>query len=118
MTVLDPAGDVVAYDPEVATFRTYCGHCDAPVNADAVWGPDLSGNHPQHTRWGVCPVCTNGILQLATGEIYPEPVKAFETNAQDFFCASLSIVGWLIHAAVGSLGGFGRRLPNRVGLAA
>ena len=47
-----------------------------------------------------------------------EAVKAFETNAQDFFCASLSIVGWLIHAAVGSLGGFGRRLPNRVGLAA
>src|ERR1039458_8157770 len=48
----------------------------------------------------------------------PEPVKAFETSAQDFFCASLSMVGLLIHAAVGSLGGLGLRFPNRHGLAA
>ena len=48
----------------------------------------------------------------------PEPVKAFETRAQDFFCASLSMVGLLIHAAVGSLGGLGFRLPNRQGLTA
>jgi hypothetical protein len=47
-----------------------------------------------------------------------EPVKAFETRAQDFFCASLSMVGLLIHAAVGSLGGLGFRLPNRQGLTA
>jgi hypothetical protein len=48
----------------------------------------------------------------------PEPVKAFETSAQDFVCASFSMVGLLIHAAVGSLGGLGRRFPNRHGLAA
>ena len=41
-----------------------------------------------------------------------------ETRAQDFFCASLSMVGLLIHAAVGSLGGLGFRLPNRQGLTA
>ena len=48
----------------------------------------------------------------------PEPVKANETSSQDFFCASLSMVGLLIHAAVGSLGGLGFRFPNRHGLAA
>ena len=47
----------------------------------------------------------------------PEPVKAFETSAHDYFCASLSMVGLLIHAAVGSLGGLGLRFPNRQGLA-
>jgi hypothetical protein len=47
-----------------------------------------------------------------------EPVKDFETTTYDFFCTSVSIVGLLIHAAVGSLGGLGRRLPNRHGLAA
>lgn len=47
-----------------------------------------------------------------------EPVKAFETSRQDFVCASFSMVGLLIHAAVGSFGGLGRRLPNRHGLAA
>ena len=48
----------------------------------------------------------------------PEPVKAFETIAYGFLCASFSIVGLLIQAAVGSLGGLGWRLPNRHGLAA
>jgi hypothetical protein len=52
------------------------------------------------------------------GDGATEPVKPFETTAYDFFCASVSIVGWLIHAAVGSLGGLGRRFPNRHGLAA
>ena len=47
-----------------------------------------------------------------------EPVKAFETSAQDFFCASFSMLGLLIHAAVGNLGGLGLRFPNRHGLAA
>jgi len=47
-----------------------------------------------------------------------EPVKASETSAQDLFCASFWMVGWLIHAAAGSLGGEGRRFPNRQGLAA
>lgn len=68
----EPAGPSVAYDPEVAsTFRTYCGNCDAPVNAEEIYGPELSGSHPQHTRWLVCPVCTNGILHLESGQIYP-----------------------------------------------
>jgi GAF domain-containing protein len=48
----------------------------------------------------------------------PEPVKEFETIRQPFFCASLSIVGLLIHATVGSFGGDGRRWRNRAGLAA
>ena len=47
-----------------------------------------------------------------------EPVKANETSSQDFFCAPLSMVGLLIHAAVGKLGGLGLRFPNRQGLAA
>ncbi len=47
-----------------------------------------------------------------------EPVKAPETDAQDFFCASFWMVGLLIHATVGSLGGVGRRPQNRRGLAA
>jgi hypothetical protein len=47
-----------------------------------------------------------------------EPVKEFETIRQPFFCASLSIVGLLIHATVGSFGGDGRRWRNRAGLAA
>ena len=48
----------------------------------------------------------------------PEPVKAFETSAHNYFCTSFSMVGLLIHAAVGSLGGLGLRFPNRQGLAA
>jgi hypothetical protein len=55
---------------------------------------------------------------IRTSESQAEPVKAFETSAQDFFCASLSMVSLLIHAAVGSLGGLGLRFPNRHGLAA
>lgn len=55
---------------------------------------------------------------IATALSAPEPVKADETSSQDFFCASLSMVGLLIHAAVGSLGGLGLRFPNRQGLAA
>jgi hypothetical protein len=47
-----------------------------------------------------------------------EPVKPFGTTTYDFFCTSVSIVGLLIHAVVGSLGGLGRRFPNRHGLAA
>lgn len=47
-----------------------------------------------------------------------EPVKAFETRSQDFFCASVWMVGLLIHATVGSLGGVGRRPQKRCGLAA
>jgi hypothetical protein len=47
-----------------------------------------------------------------------EPVKHFETRSQPFFRASLPIVGLLIHATVGSLGGEGRRWRNRAGLAA
>lgn len=47
-----------------------------------------------------------------------EPVKAFETIGQDFFCVSFSMVGLLIHDEVGSRGGLGRRFPNRRGLAA
>ena len=47
-----------------------------------------------------------------------EPVKTFETSSQSFFCASFSIVGLLIHATVGSLGGEGRRWRKRPGLAA
>jgi hypothetical protein len=54
------------------------------------------------------------LSQLLDGS---EPVKAFETSAHDYFCASLSMVGLLIHAAVGSLGGLGLRFPNRQGLA-
>ncbi len=47
-----------------------------------------------------------------------EPVKQSETIRQGFFCASFSMVGLLIHAAVGSLGGVGRRWRKRAGLAA
>jgi hypothetical protein len=47
-----------------------------------------------------------------------EPVKPFETSDQLFFCASLVMVGLLIHAMVGILGGDGWRLQNRRGLAA
>ena len=47
-----------------------------------------------------------------------EPVKAFETEVQDFFCASVWMVGLLIQATVGGLGGVGRRPQNRPGLAA
>jgi hypothetical protein len=47
-----------------------------------------------------------------------EPVKAVETSTHDYFCTSVSMVGLLIHAAVGSLGGLGLRFPNRQGLAA
>ena len=47
-----------------------------------------------------------------------EPVKAFETRTQDFFCVSVWMVGLLIQATVGSLGGVGRRPQNRRGLAA
>ncbi len=46
-----------------------------------------------------------------------EPVKQFETRVQVFFCASLLMVGLLIQATVGSLGGAGRRLQNRWGSA-
>ena len=42
-----------------------------------------------------------------------EPVKASETDTQDFFCTSFSTAGLLIHATVGSLGGIGRRPQNR-----
>lgn len=38
-----------------------------------------------------------------------EPVKPFETRVHDFFCALLVMVGLLIQAMVGSLGGVGRR---------
>ena len=48
----------------------------------------------------------------------PEPVKEFETNRQRFFCVSFPIVGLLIHATIGSVGGEGRRWRNRPGLAA
>jgi len=44
-----------------------------------------------------------------------EPVKAFETEAQDFFCRSVWMVGLLIQATVGSLGGVGRRPQKRRG---
>ena len=47
-----------------------------------------------------------------------ESVKAFETSLQDFFCVSVLMVGLLIQATVGSLGGVGRRPQNRRGLAA
>ena len=61
-------------------------------------------------------LCSPGLIGAVEG--VPEPVKAFETSAQDFFCASFSMLGLLIHAAVGSLGGLGRRFPKRHGLAA
>jgi len=45
---------------------------------------------------------------LRVGDLHlpllPEPVKAFETEAQDFFCRSVWMVGLLIQATVGSLG--------------
>jgi hypothetical protein len=47
-----------------------------------------------------------------------EPVKAFETEAQDFFCRSVWMVGSLIQATVGSLGGVGRRPQKQRGLMA
>ncbi len=43
----------------------------------------------------------------------PEPVKASETRCQDFFCRSVWMVGLLIQATAGSLGGEGRRPQNR-----
>jgi hypothetical protein len=48
----------------------------------------------------------------------PEPVKAFETRTQDVFCVSVWMVGLLIQATAGSLGGVGRRPQKRRGLAA
>jgi hypothetical protein len=51
------------------------------------------------------------------GPVDPEPVKHFETRSYEAFCC-VSSMGSLIHATVGSLGGWGRRPPNRVGLAA
>jgi len=47
-----------------------------------------------------------------------EPGKAFETTAQDLFWAPVSMVGLLLHAAVGNSGGLGLGFPNRQGLAA
>jgi hypothetical protein len=46
----------------------------------------------------------------------PEPVKAGETSSYADLM-SASGVGSLIQATVGSLGGRGRRCPNRAGLA-
>jgi hypothetical protein len=43
------------------------------------------------------------------GLVVAEPVKAFETSAHDYFCTSVSMVGLLTHAAVGSSGGLGLR---------
>jgi hypothetical protein len=49
----------------------------------------------------------------------PEPVKRNETLSYDAFCrTSSSVTGSLIHAMVGSFGGSGLRLWNRMGLAA
>ena len=47
-----------------------------------------------------------------------EPVKRFETTSSQLFCMSASRDGSLIQAAVGSLGGVGRRPWNRSGCAA
>ncbi len=47
-----------------------------------------------------------------------EPVKHNETRARQFFCASLPIVGSLIHASVGIFASSGRRWRNLAGLAA
>lgn len=57
-------------------------------------------------------------IGIAGADDDAEPVKEFETIRQPFFCTSLSIVGLLIHATVGSFGGDGRRWRNRAGLAA
>jgi hypothetical protein len=66
--------------------------------------------------------CTAGLGQMPPvvghTDVVAEPVKPFETTTYDLFCTSVSIVGLLIHAVVGSLGGLGRRFPNRHGLAA
>jgi hypothetical protein len=68
------------------------------------------------------PIGENCLLcQIVTGNrraLVPEPVKTFETSCQDFFCVSLVMVGLLIQATVGSLGGVGRRPQKRCGLAA
>ena len=67
-----------------------------------------------------CRICSSTSSENTPSVVSPvsEPVKAFETSAQDFFCASFSMLGLLIHAAVGNLGGLGLRFPNRHGLAA
>jgi transposase len=52
-----------------------------------------------------------------TKKAVSERVKHFETSGQLFFLVSLVMVGLLIQAMVGILGGVGRRLQNRRGLA-
>ncbi|MGH3116584.1 MAG: hypothetical protein ACRDQ2_05620, partial [Gaiellales bacterium] len=50
-----------------------------------------------------------GLLEGPSSGLGPEPVKHNETRARQFFCASLPIVGSLIHATVGSFASSGRR---------
>ena len=64
----------------VTTKNTTCAHCDAPVNAKVVHGPGVSGGHPQHTWWMVCPVCSNGILETREGSIWPPPLAGRPIN--------------------------------------
>ena len=56
---------------------------------------------------------TSESFSRASLTLIAEPVKAFETEAQDFFCGSVWMVGLLIQATVGSLGGVGRRPQKR-----
>jgi len=70
-------------------------------------------------RHGV-PVYGSGDYTIAKRQlVVPEPVKRNETLSYDAFCrTSSSVTGSLIHARVGSFGGSGLRLWNRVGLPA
>ena len=73
-------------------------------------------------RWPMSRNRTTSALTARTSVIggdtgAAEPVKDFETALGYLFCMSVSRDGSLIHATVGSLGGLGRRLQNRVGFA-
>ena len=76
--------------------------------------PGYSGMaHLQHARTVQTLQCCRKMCVDA------EPVKRFETLSYDAFCrTSSSVTGSLIHAMVGSFGGSGLRLWNRVGLVA
>ncbi len=65
----------------MATITTHCAYCDASVNATVLHGR-FSGaaNQPKHTSWTICPVCTNGILVLEDGAIYPPPMAGREVK--------------------------------------
>jgi hypothetical protein len=63
-------------------------------------------------------ICHHPQTTTSGAFVNTEPVKTFETSCQDFFCVSLVMVGLLIQATVGSLGGVGRRPQKRCGLAA